>query len=72
MSNLLDSIKSYVTPEIVSQAAALLGENESGVGKAIGGLAPTILAGILNKSGDSNAMGNVFSLLSNNSNAGFL
>jgi OmpA-OmpF porin, OOP family len=72
MSNLLDSIKSYVTPEIVSQAAALLGENESGVGKAIGGLAPTILAGILNKSGDSNAMGNVFSMLSNNSNAGFL
>ena len=72
MSNLLESVKSYVTPEIIQQAASLLGENESGVSKAIGGLAPTILAGILNKSDDSNAMGNIFSLLSDKNNSGFL
>jgi OmpA-OmpF porin, OOP family len=72
MSTLLDSIKSYVTPEIVGQAAAALGESESGVGKAIGGLAPTILAGILNKSDDAGAMGSIFNLLSNKQNESFL
>ncbi|MBV6439978.1 MAG: hypothetical protein EPGJADBJ_01636 [Saprospiraceae bacterium] len=64
MANLLDSIKEYVTPELIGQAANLLGENEGGISKAIGGLAPTILAGLLDKSGDSNALGNIFSALS--------
>lgn len=64
MANLLDSIKEHVTPALIGQAASLLGENEGGISKAIGGLAPTILAGLLNKSGDSNAMGNIFSALS--------
>lgn len=65
MANLLDSIKEYVTPELIGQAASLLGENEGGISKAIGGLAPTILAGLLNKAGDSNAMGSIFNALSN-------
>ncbi len=72
MSNLLDSIKSYLTPELIGQAASALGESESGVSKAIGGLAPTILAGILNKKDDANAMGSIFSLLSDKRNESFL
>ncbi|HRI60779.1 MAG TPA: OmpA family protein, partial [Saprospiraceae bacterium] len=65
MANLLDSIKEYVTPELIGQAAGLLGENEGGISKAVGGLAPTILAGLLNKTGDSHAMGSIFNALSN-------
>ncbi len=65
MANLLDSIKEYVTPELIGQAANLFGENEGGISKAIGGLAPTILAGLLNKSGDSHATGGIFNALSN-------
>lgn len=72
MANLLDSIKSHITPELISQAATVLGEKENGIGKAVGALVPTILAGILNKSTDAHAMGNVFSLLSDKGNAGFL
>jgi OmpA-OmpF porin, OOP family len=72
MSGILDMVKGYVTNELVSSAASALGENESGIGKAIGGLAPTILAGILNKSGDANAMGSIFNMLSDKKNAGFL
>lgn len=64
MSNLLDSVKSYITPELVRQAANALGENETGIGKAISGLAPTILAGLLSKTHDSGAMAGVFSLIS--------
>ncbi len=65
MSNLLDSVKSYITPELVRQAANALGENETGIGKAISGLAPTILAGLLGKTSDSGALGSIFNLISN-------
>lgn len=65
MSNLLDSVKTYITPELVRQAANALGENETGIGKAISGLAPTILAGLLSKTGDSSAMSSIFNLISN-------
>lgn len=65
MANLLDSIKEHISPELIGQAAQLLGENESGISQALGGLAPTILAGLLNKTGDSNTMGSIFNLLSN-------
>jgi OmpA-OmpF porin, OOP family len=65
MANLLDSLKELVTPELLGQAAQALGENENGISKAVGGLAPTILAGLLSKSGDSNAMAGIFNQLSN-------
>lgn len=70
--NLLETIKSYLTPELIGQAAQLLGENENGVAKALGGMAPTILAGVLNKSGDAQGMAQVFDMLGDERNAGFL
>lgn len=65
MANVLDSLREFVTPQIINQVATMLGENESGISKALGGLAPTILAGLINKTGDANAMGSVFNTLSN-------
>lgn len=64
MANLLDSVKEYLTPELIGIAASRLGENEGGISKAVGGLAPTILAGMLNKTGDLSAMGSIFTALS--------
>lgn len=64
MANLPDSIKAYVTPELIGLAAKLLGENEGGISKAIGGMAPVILAGMLNRTGDATAMDNIFKSLS--------
>ncbi|HMX41503.1 MAG TPA: OmpA family protein [Saprospiraceae bacterium] len=64
MSNLLDSLKNYITPELISRVASSLDENEVNTGKAISGLAPTILAGLLGKTGDSGAMGQIFNLVS--------
>ncbi|MFN0035972.1 MAG: DUF937 domain-containing protein [Saprospiraceae bacterium] len=65
MSNLLDSLQEYVTPELLGQAAKIYGESETGISKAIGSLAPAILAGLLDKSNDSQAMGNIFNTLRN-------
>lgn len=49
--NLLDSVKGMFTNELIGKAASMLGESESGVSKAIGGVVPTILSGLLNKAG---------------------
>lgn len=64
MANLLDTIKTYVTPERIGSIAGLLGENEGGISRAIGGLVPSILAGLLHKSGDEDAMARIFDMLS--------
>ncbi|WP_169051672.1 OmpA family protein [Flavobacterium sp. H122] len=65
--NLLDSLKEYITPELLSQASGALGESESGVSNAISSALPTLLGGLLNKSGDSNAMGSVMDLITKSS-----
>jgi len=45
--NLLDSVKALFTHDLVRQAASSLGENESEIHKAISGIAPSILGGII-------------------------
>lgn len=65
MANLLDNVKEYITPELLGQAANLLGEHENGISKAIGGFVPTILAGLLEKTDNSDAMNGIFNSLSN-------
>jgi OmpA-OmpF porin, OOP family len=72
MSNILDALKGYITPELLGVAAKQLGESESGVSKAIGGLLPTVLSGLVTKSSDANAFGSIFNQLSDSRNAGFL
>lgn len=61
-ANLLDSLKSYVTPELIAQASGALGESEGGISKAVSAALPTLLGGLLNKSGDSSVMGSVIDL----------
>lgn len=68
--NVIDLIKGQLGPALVSQAASQLGESESGVSKAIGGLLPAIVSGIANnadKPAVTDAITNVASsgLLSN-------
>lgn len=60
MTNILDAVKEQLSPELLSEAAKIYGENETGISKAIGSLAPAILAGILQKSGDSHSIDSVF------------
>ena len=44
--SIIDLIKSHLTPELITQTATQLGESESGVSKAIGGLLPAVLGGL--------------------------
>ncbi len=47
--NILDLVKDQVTGVLASQASSFLGESESGVTKALGGLMPAILGGVVEK-----------------------
>ncbi|SIN88379.1 OmpA family protein [Chitinophaga niabensis] len=47
--DLLDTLKNVFNNEFSNKAAASLGESESNVQKAIGGIIPTVLTGLLNK-----------------------
>lgn len=49
MANLLESIREHFHPELIGRSARLLNESEGGISKALGGLAPTLLAALLEK-----------------------
>ncbi|HUN03237.1 MAG TPA: DUF937 domain-containing protein, partial [Niabella sp.] len=53
--NIVDLIKNYATNELVSKASSFLGESESGVGKAVSGLIPSLLGGFISKATSSEA-----------------
>lgn len=69
-TSLLDGLKSMVTPEFLSGAARNLGESEGAVATGLGAAFPAILAGIVAKAGDSQAMRPLFDLISSPSNDG--
>ncbi|RKS97649.1 OmpA family protein [Chryseobacterium defluvii] len=66
--NVIDLIKGQLGPALVSQAASQLGESESGISKAIGGLLPAVVGGLANNS-DNPA---VLDAITNASSSGIL
>lgn len=48
--NLLDILKDQVSGSLVSQASKFLGESESGIGKAMDGIFPSLLGKVINSS----------------------
>jgi outer membrane protein OmpA-like peptidoglycan-associated protein len=47
--NLIELAKSYLTPDLVSKLAGQVGESQSGVNKAMDGILPSILGGMVSK-----------------------
>lgn len=72
MSSLIKSITALAGPAVISAVAGKLGENESGVAKAIGALVPTILSGMVDKVGSEEGLGSLFGTLSAPETGGFL
>jgi len=52
--NLMDAAKGIFTNELIGKASSFLGENENGVTKAITGILPSLLGGIVDKATTSN------------------
>ncbi len=62
--NLLDLIKENVSDDVVSTLAGFLGESPQNTTSALGSAIPSILAGLMNKSADSQGASTIFNLLS--------
>jgi OmpA-OmpF porin, OOP family len=71
-ANLMDSIKGYITPDLISQASGLLGESEGGVTKALAAAVPTLLSGMVSKSSDSGVMETITGLIGDSGSSNVL
>lgn len=56
--NIVDLVKNYVSNDLVTKAGSFLGESEGGVSKAVSGLIPALLGGLVNKATASEAGAN--------------
>ncbi len=63
MANIIDSLKEFITPELISKATNSYGESSSAVTKGIDSLIPTILGGLTEKSNDAGAFGDIFDMI---------
>ena len=64
--NILDLVKTYFTPATVEKLADFVGENPSGVQNALGGILPSLLAGIMDKASTTGGANEIFSLINDN------
>ena len=55
--DLIDTLKNLFNNDFSNKAATQLGENESGVQKALAGIIPAVLTGLLNKAGSGDTGG---------------
>ncbi|MBX9782790.1 MAG: DUF937 domain-containing protein [Chitinophagaceae bacterium] len=70
--NLFDSVKGLFTNELIGKAASMLGENESGIIKAIGGTLPTVLSSLLSKSSNTDGAADIFNMAREAAGSGIL
>jgi len=63
MATLIDTLRSLLTPELLSQASSVLGESQGSVSRGLGTAFSAILAGLLAKSSDTGAMRQIMDLL---------
>lgn len=68
----MDMAKGYLTDQLMDQLTGATGESKSGVANAIGGMIPTLLAGLLNQSSNTGAMTGIFNMLNDSKNDGLL
>jgi outer membrane protein OmpA-like peptidoglycan-associated protein len=69
--NLLDSVQVLFGNDLIGKVSSMLGESEGSVQKAVSGLVPSVLAGILHKAGSGDA-GGVLDLAKNAAGSGIL
>jgi outer membrane protein OmpA-like peptidoglycan-associated protein len=69
-NNLLELINETITGDVVSKLADFLGEPPKNTSSALGGAIPSILAGLVNKSTDTQGASSILSLLNQGSHDG--
>lgn len=70
--NLLDTVKTLFTSDLVGKISSSLGESEGGTQKAISAAIPSVLTGLLNKAGSGGGASSILSMAKEASNSGIL
>jgi len=52
-TDLVDIVKGYLTPDVIQKAAELVGESNRATQKALGGIVPTLISGVMNTASTS-------------------
>lgn len=63
MADLLESLRGFITPDLISRTSSELDENKPATAKAFGGILPAVLAGLVHRTSDPGAMGSIFNLI---------
>lgn len=61
--NLLDMLKDQVTGQLANQASSFLGEDESAVTKALGGIFPSVLGSMIGKASDKSSASGIMDMI---------
>ncbi len=61
--NLMDLVKDQVMGQLAGKAAGFLGESESGVTKALGGIFPMLLGSVVDKASDNEGASGIMNML---------
>ena len=70
--NLLDVIKNYLTPDLISQVSKLIGEDNEKTSKALKSVLPVVLGGLATKTSEPIGAGQLVTLLQNGGHDGSL
>lgn len=70
--NLAEAIKSLISPDLITKASAFLGESETGISKALSGVLPIVLGGLIDKSSTNEGANVVAHLATEQYKAGIL
>lgn len=70
--NLLDTVKSLFSGQLISAAASSLGESEGGIQKALSGAIPAVLAGLVSRAGNHEGAASMLNLAKQAASSGIL
>lgn len=69
MANIVDSLKEFITPELISKASSTFGESNSSITKGIDSLIPTVLGGLIKQSSNTSGFGGIFDMIKGGASA---
>ena len=70
--NLAEAIKGLISPDLITKASAFFGESETGISKALSGVIPIVLGGLIDKSSTNDGANEVAHLATEQHKAGIL
>ena len=66
--NVVDLLKAYLTPELISKASAHIGESEHATSKGLESVIPALLGGVLNASSNPSSINQIWDLINHKDN----